>query len=159
MLRSTTNTEVLFVVWTFLARMFLVSAMLMLNLAVTSARETVRIYRCTAKEGVAIGQDGTLDKLVGQIAQEHFDKVVIEIPDGHVTLPSKGIREEWIVEQTSAKENDFVLYPKSSRRIGHTAANAATNFIRLRATVNDPQPRFIAVTLSYIATGICEIVR
>ena len=138
--------------------MFLVCALLTLNSAVTCARDNVRNYRCAAKEGVSIRDDGTLDKLVGKVAQEHFDKVIIEIPAGHVTFPSTGKREEWVVEQTSEKANDFVLYPKSSRRIGHTAANAVAHFIRLRAAVDDPQPRFMAVTLSYIATGICEIV-
>ena len=138
--------------------MFLVCALLTLNSAVTSARDNVLNYRCAAKEGVSIREDGTLDKLVGKVAQEHFDKVVIEIPAGHVTFPSTGTREEWFVEQTSAKANDFVLYPKLSRRIGHTVANAVTHFIRLRAAVDDAQPRFMAVTLSYIATGICEIV-
>jgi hypothetical protein len=142
-----------------LARIFLVYTILTLNLVVAFARDDTRTYRCLAKEGVSILEDGTLNKIVGKIAQEHFDKVVIEIPSGHVSFPSVGTKEEWIVETTSVEKDDFVLYPKVARRVGHTAANAVTHFIRLRATVNDTQPRFMAVTLSYIATGICEIVR
>ena len=141
--------------WIFLARMFLVCAILTLNLAVSYARDDVRTYRCLAKEGVSIRQDGTLDKLVGKIAQEHFDKVVIEIPAGRVMFPSNGRVEDWVVEEASGKENDFVLYPKLPGR-GHAVANAVTRFIRV---VDDPQPVFMAVTLSYIATGVCEIVR
>lgn len=153
------NRRALLVLRTFLPRLLLVCAILTLNSAATFARDDARIYRCSAKEGVLIREDGTLDKFVGEIAKKHFDKVVIGIPDGHVTLSSRGIRQECVVEQTSEKSgSDFVLYPKSSRRIGHTVANAVTHFIRLRAAADDPQPRFMAVTLSYIATGTCEIV-
>jgi hypothetical protein len=139
--------------------MLLICAIAAPSLDVAFARNDNRTYRCTAKEGVSISQDGTFDKMVGSIAQKHFDKVVIEVPSGRVTFPSEGTKAEWIVEQTSAEENDFVLYPKVSRSRGHTVANAATHFIRLRAVSNEKQPTFMAVMLSYIATGTCEIVR
>jgi hypothetical protein len=142
-----------------LARIFLICAIAALNLDVAFAGNDVRTYRCTAKEGVSISEDGTLDKMVGSIAQKHFDKVVIEIPSGHVTFPSEGTKAEWVVQRTTAEENEFVLYPKASRRLGHTVANAATHFIRLRAATNEKQPTFMAVMLSYIATGTCEIVK
>jgi hypothetical protein len=142
-----------------LARIFLICAIATPSLDGAFARNDVRTYRCTAKEGVSISEDGTLDKMIGSIAQKHFDKIVIEVPSGHVTFPSEGTKAEWNVEQTTAEENDFVLYPKVSRRRGHTVANAATHFIRLRAVSNEKQPTFMAVMLSYIATGTCEIVK
>src|SRR5690349_9030473 len=98
-------------------QLLLISALVTANFDVAFARNDVRTYRCTAKEGVSILEDGTLDKMIGTIAQKHFDKVVIEIPTGHVTFPSEGTRAEWIVEQTSADKNDYILYPKVSRRL------------------------------------------
>jgi len=144
---------------TVFARIFLICALTAASFDVAFARNDARTYRCTAKEGVSISQDGTFDKMVGSIAQKHFDKVVIEVPSGHVAFPSEGTKAEWIVERTSAEENDFVLYPKVSRRLCHTVANAVTHFIRLRAVSNEKQPTFMAVMLSYLATGTCELVR
>jgi hypothetical protein len=67
--------------WVFLARIFVVGAILTLNPAASSARDDVRTYRCLAKEGVHIRGDGTLDHVIGEVAQKHFDKVVNRTTD------------------------------------------------------------------------------
>jgi hypothetical protein len=104
-------------------------------------------------------EDGTLDKsALAKVAEEHFENFVVGIPSGLVTFPLRGVRQEWIAEETADKANDYVLYRKTSVIKGHTIANAVTHFIRLRAAAVDPQPRFMAVTLSFIATGTCELV-
>jgi len=135
-------------------------AMLILDLGNAFGRDdTSTTYRCTAKDAVSILQDGTLNRDIAKAALEAFDKVVIDVSDGHVTYPSSGKREEWTVETTSVDDNDYVLFPSSSFRLNKTVANAAIHFIRLRATPNEPQPRFMIFTLSYLVTGTCEIVR
>jgi hypothetical protein len=136
-------------------------AMLTLNFGAAFAQEkTSTTYRCTTKDAVSILQDGTLNKLVGQAVLPVFDKIVIDVSNGHITFPSSGKREEWTVEQTGLNENDYVLFRSFSRRIDKkTVANAVTNFIRLRATTSDPQPRFVAFVLSYLVTGTCAIVK
>ena len=133
------------------------SAMLALNwsTAVAQAQDD-KVFRCITKDAVSILQDGTLNKEIGAVALAPFDRMVVDVSSGHVTFPNTGKRDEWIVERTSVDENDYVLYPKTSRRIGRTAANAVSNFIRLRAAASDPAPRFVAFILSYIVTGTCE---
>jgi hypothetical protein len=142
--------------------MLIVSAILMLNLSVAFARdETDTIYRCITKDAVSILQDGTLSKKIGEVARKPFDKIVIDVSNGHVSFPSSGRLEEWIVGKINmgGSDNDYVLYPSSSRRIGYTAANAVAHFIRLRAAANEPQPRFMIFTLSYLVTGTCAKVQ
>ena len=134
-------------------------AILTLNLPVAFARdEAGTTYRCSAKDAVAIQPDGTLNKDLAKSVPGYFDKIVIDVSRGQITYPSTGKREEWIVEKitVNASDNDYVLYPGSSSRMGHTAANAVSSFIRLRATASDPQPRFIAFALSYLVSGTCE---
>ena len=119
-----------------------------------------KTYRCIAKDAVSVMQDGTLKKDVGKTIPEIFDKIVIDVSSGHITYPSSGRRVEWAVEKTSANDNDYVLFPSLSRRIDKKAvANAVTQFIRLRAATGEPQPRFIAFTLSYLVTGTCALVQ
>lgn len=139
---------------------FVLFAILPLNLGAAFARdETSKTYRCITKDAVSILQDGTLSKLIGEVALKRFDKIVIDVSNGHITYPSVGKREEWTVEKTSANEDDYVLFRNPSRRIDKkTVANAATNFIRLRAAAGEP-PRFMVFTLSYLVTGTCAIVR
>ena len=141
--------------------MLVVFVILTLNLAVAFARdETSKTYRCVTKDAVSILQDGTLNKDVGKAALEVFDKIVINVSNGHIAYPSVGKLEEWTVIKTSADDNDYVLFRSFSRRIDKkTVANAVTHFIRLRAATGDPQPRFMVFTLSYLVTGTCAIVR
>lgn len=114
-------------------------------------------YRCHAKDGVSVMQDGTLNKTIGQAAMKEFDKIVINVADGQITLPFRGHRQKWLVQKSDIEDNDYVLFPNDARQRGHTIANVMTQFIRLRATQKDPQPRYIVVTLSYIVTGTCEL--
>ena len=140
-------------------RAFVLFATLTLNFGLAFARDDAsKTYRCITKDAVSILQDGTLNKDVGKAIPEVFDKIVIDVSSGHITYPSVGKRSEWVVEKTSANDNDYVLFPNFSRRIDkRTVANAVTQFIRLRA--GEPQPRFIAITLSYLMTGTCALVQ
>jgi hypothetical protein len=142
-------------------QMLVAFVILALNSGVALAQdETSKTYRCITKDAVSILQDGTLNKEVGKAALEVFDKIVIDVSNGHITYPSVGKREEWIVQKTSANDNDYVLFPSFSGRIDKkTVANAVTHFIRLRTATSDPQPRFMVFTLSYLVTGTCTIVR
>jgi len=121
-----------------------------------SAKDMSTTYRCHAKDAVSIMQDGTMNKLIGDVAKKDFDKIVIDVASGHITFPYSAQRKEWIVERAGLDDSEYILYPKSSRQRGHTTANAMTNFVRLRASKTDPQPRYVFVTLSYIVTGTCE---
>ena len=139
----------------FTTRMFVVCAILTLNLTAAFGRDaTSRPYRCLAKDAVSILGDGTLSKDVARAAIKEFDSIVIDPLHGDVTFPSTGTRDDWIVEVTTF--GDYVLFPTSSRRTGKSArANAVTNFIRLRAATKEQQSRFMAMTLSYLVTGTC----
>ena len=142
----------------FIMRAFVLFAMLTLNLEVASGRDdTSKTYRCTAKDAVSVQDDGTLNKEVGEIRRKYFDGIVINISSGHVTYPSSGIRETRVVQKTGTDDNDYVLIPSSTFRYNKTAANAATDFIRLHAIAG--RQHFIAFSLSYLVTGTCEIVR
>jgi hypothetical protein len=139
----------------FTTSMFVVCAILTLNLTAAFGRdETSRPYRCLAKDAVSILGDGTLNKDVAKAAIKTFDDIVIDPSHGDVTFPSRGTREDWIVEVTAL--GDYVLFPNSSRRTGKSArANAVTNFIRLRAATKEQQSIFMAMTLDYLVTGTC----
>lgn len=123
--------------------------------------ESSTTYRCHTKDAVSILQDGTMNKLVGEVAKKDFDKIVIDVASGHITFPYSGRRKEWIVEQADqlADEREYVLYPPAARHSHHTTANAMTHFIRLRVSKLDRQPRYLVFTLSYIVTGTCELLK
>ena len=131
-------------------------AAMTLNSAVAFARdETGKTYRCITKDAVSVLQDGTLSKLIGEVALKPFDKIVIDVSSGHVSYPMLTTRDEWVVEKTGINDDDYVLYPKPVRRFGSNVAWAATHFIRLRA--GDGHPRFVLVVLSYLVSGTCEL--
>ena len=131
-------------------------AAMTLNSAVAFARdETGKTYRCITKDAVSVLQDGTLSKLIGEVALKPFDKIVIDVSSGHVSYPMLTTRDEWVVEKTGINDDDYVLYPKPARRFGSNVAWAATHFIRLRA--GDGHPRFVLVVLSYLVSGTCEL--
>ncbi len=135
-------------------------AILTSNPVTVFARDESKPYRCIAKDAVSVLQDGTLNKSVGDVALKLFDKMVIDVTTGHVSFPNAATREEWTVEKTSLNDNDYVLFPSAARRIGKSVrANSVTRYIRLRVAANDPQPRFVAVTLSYLVTGTCEVAK
>ncbi len=97
---------------------FVLFAILTLNFGVAFARdETSKTYRCVTKDAVSILQDGSLSKLVGEVALKPFDKIVINVSNGHIAYPSVGKLEEWTVVKTSVDENDYVLFRNFSRRI------------------------------------------
>lgn len=131
-------------------------AVLALNVPAAVARdETGKVYRCETKDAVSLQQDGTLSKLIGEAALKSFDKIVIDLASGHISYPSSGTREEWIVDKPGGGDDDYVLFPGSARRAGKTPARVVTHFIRLRT--DGPQPRFILVTLSYLVSGTCAL--
>ena len=141
----------------FLSLALVLFAILTLNLAVAFAQDkTSKEYRCTAKDAVSVLDDGTLSKEVGKaVALKVYDKMVINVSNGNITLPDLLKVREWIVEKTAVNENDYVLFPKPTQKA--IVANAVVHFIRLNAGV--PQPRFAAVALSYLVTGTCDILR
>jgi hypothetical protein len=139
---------------------FVLFALPMLNLDVAFGRDDAsKTYRCTAKDAVSAQEDGTLNKEIGEIHRKYFDGIVIDIRTGDITRPSTGMRENWVVQTTSANDNDYVLAPASSLRRKKAAANAATDFILLRTKTGTPQATFMALSLSYFVTGTCETVR
>ena len=141
-------------------RGFVLFAILTLSLEAAFGRDdTVKTYRCTAKDAVGIQDDGTLNKEVGEHRRKYFDGIVIDISTGDITYPSNGIREKRVVQKPGADANDYVLIPGVSIRRKKTAANAATDFIRLDARTGKPQATFVAISLSYLVTGTCEIAR
>jgi len=77
------------------------------------ARDERKPYRCIAKDAVSVLQDGTLNKSVGDVALKLFDKMVIDVTNGHVSFPNAATREEWTVEKTSLNDNDYVLFPSA----------------------------------------------
>ncbi len=121
--------------------------------------EVSTTYRCHAKDAVSVMPDGTLNKEIGRSAMKEFDQIVIDVASGHITLPFKGHRQKWNVQKADVEDNDYVLYPSDARQRGHTIANVMTQYIRLRAAKSDPQPRYMVVTLSYLVTGICELLK
>lgn len=139
---------------------FVLFAMLTLNLEVAFGRDdTSKTYRCTAKDAVSLQDDGTLNKEIGEVRRKYFEGIVIDTLTGDITYPSSGLRENRVVQKTGADTNDYVLVPSSSLRRKKTAANAATDFIRLDARTDKSQATFIAFSLSYLVTGKREIVR
>ena len=141
-------------------RAFVLFAMLTLSLGVAFGRDDTRkTYRCTAKDSVSAQDDGTLTKAIGEIHRKYFDGMVIDILTGDITYPSTGIRENRVVQKTGADANDYVLVPSLSFRRKKTAANVATDFIRLDARTDKPRATFMAFSLSDLVTGTCEIVR
>ena len=131
-------------------------ATMTLNSTVAFARdESGKAYRCITKDAVSVLQDGTLSKLIGEVALKPFDKIVIDVSSGHVSYPMLTTRDEWVVEKTGVNADDYVLYPKPARRFGSDVAWATTQFIRLRA--GDGHPRFVLVVLSYLVSGTCEL--
>jgi len=136
-------------------RLLVACAIVTLSAPAAVARDdTGKVYRCETKDAVSMQQDGTLSKLIGEAALKPFDKIVIDVSNGHIAYPSVATLDEWIVETPGGSNDDYVLYPKSARRFGKTAARAVTRFIRLRT---DTQPRFILVTLSYLVSGTCAL--
>jgi len=134
--------------------------MLTLNLGAAFAQDNAsRIFRCTAKDAVGVQNNGTLDKSDPgvKISRRHFDQMVISVPKGRVTYPDTGVWEERVVERTSVAD-DYVLVPSLYFRRYHTAANATTDFIRLRTATGEPHVTFTAFRMSYLVTGTCDIV-
>ena len=119
-----------------------------------------RTYQCAAKDAVAVEDNGTLDKSDpgAEVRRQHFDRMVISVPSGHITYPSTDIREDRIVQMTGVAE-DYVLISSLYFRRNKTAANATTDFIRLRTAIGQPQATFTAFQLSYLVTGTCDIVQ
>ncbi len=139
-------------------------AMLTLDLGVALGQNDTRTaYRCTAKDAVTIRDDGTFDKdPIAEARRKYYDKIVINPLTGAITHPNDGSRENWRAIQ-QAGTNDYVLIPEKisdvSLRAQKDVATAVTDFIRVRAGLNEPQVTFIAFSLSSLVTGTCEIVR
>ena len=137
-------------------RLLAVTAILALTPPAAYARDdTGKVYRCETKDAVSIQKDGTLSKLLGEAALKPFDKIVIDVESGHISFPSSGTREEWIVQKPGSDNDDYVLFPSAARRFRMTAARAVTHFIRVRTA--DTPPHFILVTLSYLVSGTCAL--
>jgi hypothetical protein len=139
-----------------IARLLAVVAILTPNVPAAFARDdTGKVYRCETKDAISIQKDGTLSKLLGEAVLKPFDKIVIDVESGHITYPSSGTREEWIVQKPGSGDDDYVLFPSSARRFRMTGARAVTHFIRVRTA--DTPPRFILLTLSYLVSGTCAL--
>jgi hypothetical protein len=121
------------------------------------AAEDASTYRCFAKDSVSMQPDGTLNRSMADQEIKSIDKVVIDLATGDVTFPSTGNREKWAIERMPGVDNVYVLYPKSDSFFsGNSVAIATTRFIRLRVEA-DGQARFMALLLSNLVTGTCEL--
>ena len=139
-----------------IAHLLAAIAILTLNVPAAIARDdTGKVYRCETKDAVSVQKDGTLSKLLAEGVLKPFDKIVIDVESGHISYPSSGTREEWIVQKPGSGDDDYVLFPSSARRFGMTPARVVAHFIRLRT--GDTPPRFILVTLSYLVSGTCAL--
>jgi hypothetical protein len=146
-------------------QLVIVFSILSLSLSPAFAQEGT--YRCTAKDAVHSTRDGIFDRSIGEVALKTFDKVVFDIPSGHIIFPTFGEshitfpafheKMNWIVEKTTLG-NDYVLFPRTAFHLGHSVADGTTTFIRLHVAPNE-QPRFIALALSYVVTGTCELLK
>jgi hypothetical protein len=146
---------------TSISRALILFAMLTLNFGVAFGRDDPgKTYRCTAKDAVGIQDNGTLDKSDpgAEIRRQHFDRMIISVPSGHITYPESTTREERVVQRTSVAD-DYVLVPSVYFRRKKTAANATTDFILLHTATGKPQATFIAFQLTYLVTGTCDIVQ
>jgi hypothetical protein len=135
--------------------------MLTLNFGVAFGRNDPGMtYRCTAKDAVGIQDNGTLNKSDpgAGIRRQHFDRMIISVPSGHITYPESTTREERVVQRTSVAD-DYVLVPSVYFRRKKTAANATTDFVLLHTATGKPQATFIAFQLTYLVTGTCEILK
>ena len=144
-----------------ITRALVLFAMLTLNLGAAFGKASAsKTYRCTAKDAVAVEDNGTLDKSDpgAEVRRQLFDRMVISVPSGHITYPSTDIREDRIVQMTGVAE-DYVLISSLYFRRNKTAANATTDFIRLRTATGQPQATFTAFQLSYLVTGTCELLQ
>jgi hypothetical protein len=136
-------------------------AMLTLNLGAAFGRnDPSKTYRCTAKDAVGIQDNGTLDKSDpgAEIRRQHFDRMVITVPSGHITYPDSLMRENRVVQRTSVA-GDYVLVASLYFQRKKTAANATTDFILLHTATGKLQATFMAFQLSYLVTGTCDIMR
>jgi len=144
-----------------ITRALVLFAMLTLNFGAAFGRNDVnKTYRCTAKDAVGIQDNGTLDKSDpgAGIGRKHFDRMIISVPSGHITYPDSLMQEDRVVQMTSVTD-DYVLISSLYFRRNKTAANATTDFIRLRTATGKPQATFTAFQLSYLVTGTCEILQ
>lgn len=135
--------------------------MLTLNLEAAFGQDDAgKTYLCTAKDAVGVEDNGTLNKddPGAKADRKHFDRMVISVPSGHITYPSDLIREDRTVQRTNVG-NDYVLISSFHFRRNKTAANATTDFIRLRIAAGRSQATFIAFQLSYLVTGTCDVVQ
>ena len=143
------------------ARALVLFAMLTLSLQAAFGQDNAsKTYRCTAKDAVVVEDDGTLSKddPRAEIGRQHFDRMVISVPSGHITYPSSNIQEDRTVQRTSVAD-DYVLIPSLYFRRSKTAANATRDYIVLRTATGKPQATFMAFSLSDLVTGTCEMVR
>jgi len=118
-----------------------------------------KTYKCTAKDAIAVQNDGTLNKTPGaEATRRGYDQMFITVPSGHVTY-STSLTTEVRTVQTEDFRNDIVLVPSFTFQFNKTAANAVTDFIRLHSESGQAQLTFTAFSLSYLVTGTCESVR
>jgi hypothetical protein len=88
-----------------------------------------------------------------------YDGALIDTLTGAVTF-GDGQRWVWKVVQKGSGANDYVLVPATGLPSPDgVAANAATDFIRVRAWKDQPTVRLLAFGLSSFASGPCEVVR
>ncbi len=138
-----------------------------LSLSLSPAFAQQDTYRCTAKDAVYITRHGTFDRSIGEVAQKIFDKVVFDIPSGHIffpafrqspiTFPAFHEKMDWAIEKTT-RGDGYVLFPRAALHLGHSVADGTTTFIRLYLVPNE-QAKFMGVALSYVITGTCELLK
>lgn len=143
-----------------------VIAFSILGLSLSPAFAQEGTYQCAAKDAAYVTREGVFDRSIGQVAQKIFDKVVFDIPGGHIffpafsasataiTFPAFHERMDWKVEKTTLGDG-YVLFPSAAFHLGHSIANGTSTFIRLYVAP-DEQMKFMGVALSYVITGTCQ---
>lgn len=146
-------------------QLVIVFSILSVSLSPAFAQEGT--YRCTAKDAVNSTRDGIFNRQIGELALKAFDKVVFDIPSGHIIFPALGEspitfpafheKMDWTVEKTTLG-NDYVVFPRPASHLRPSVADGTTTFIRLHVAPNE-QPTFMALALSYVVTGTCELLK
>jgi hypothetical protein len=134
-------------------------ALLILNLTPAMSAD---LLHCTAKDAMALQQDGTLAKDTGTKFWES-DIYIIDTATGAVRMGNQP-PVQWIVAQKGNDSNDTILVPprdpdEQSNFGVEDLADAATDFIRIRQWKDSNAILFIRYGLDTIVSGTCVPIR
>jgi len=113
------------------------------------------------RDAISLQENGFLDRdPVSASRRKYFQPIIIDTMTGAITA-SDGERSVWHIIQKGSTANDHVMTPQKygPADLNSFAANAATDFFRLRAWADRKQVTFIAFELSTLISGTCEVIQ